>query len=117
MLKPCEGALESLYAYCGSIVVGSDGYESSDSLLGLSMELTGVGEYTLTFDADSKPSLVKCVSILPLSSTAVDMVVQLKSVSTSAIVFRTLVSDTPTTVSHGTTFYIRVDAKKTGVVR
>ncbi len=117
MLKPCLGSTEELYSVVGRCQIGSDGYEDSDDLIGASVALTGVGQYTITFASDAKPSAVRSVSVSLMAATAVDLVAQVKSISTSAIVVKTLTGATATTPSAACELLIHIDCRKTGVAR
>lgn len=117
MLKPSLGGYEETYCLDGYVSVAADASVISDDILGLTSARTGTGEYTLTFASDSKPSAVRSVQIHPISVANVDRVILLKSISTSAIVFRTMVGATPTDCNSICGFSVSITCRKTGVNR
>lgn len=116
MLKPHAGGLEEVYEYDGYMGVNDSGI-IADDILGVVGTKTGTGEYTLTFAPDSKPGVVRSISILPVAATNVDRVIKLKSVSNTAIVFQTMVGSSPTDPAVPCGFYIQITGRKTGVSR
>lgn len=109
-MQPFYGSLEYKVGFhLGVVSLDSSGDVSSENLKGVTVEHSGTGEYTFTV---AKPGAsLLCVMAQVEAASAVDLVPQVKSASSSSVVVNLLAGATPTNPSAACKLHVLLVSK------